>query len=190
MLIAGRAVAGAAASVLFTGGMLMIEAAVPLSERPVYIAAISAMFGLSALLGPILGGVLTQNLSWRWCFWINLPIGFAAFVGIMPLRLTSLPKKCTSPLRRVLDIGVGSATVLTACLLCLLLALQNGGTTFHWQNGRIVGLFCSCFCLLVAFVAIQIYYGNDSLIPIKLLRQRTVLVSSCFTFFLSMATFT
>ncbi len=102
-LIAGSAIADAAASVLFTREMPMIEAAVTVSERPVHIASISTVFGLSAVLGPIVSGALTHYLACRWYFWINLPIGFATFLGVMLLRLSSNPKKYTSPFKRVSD---------------------------------------------------------------------------------------
>ena len=190
MLIAGRAIAGAAASLLFTGGMLIIEDAIPLPKRPMYIAGISSMFGLSAVLGPILGGVLTQNLSWRWCFWINLPLGLATFLGVLPLRLSSTRNSRTKLRQKIKDIGLGSTSLLFAGIFCLILGLQYGGTTFNWQNGRIIGLFSCCAVLLSIFVVVQIYHGDNSLIPIRLLRQRTVVASSGFTFLLSMATFT
>ena len=67
MLIIGRAVAGAGAAALFSGGMIIIAYAVPLRKRAIYIAALSSMFGISSVVGPILGGALTDHVSWRWC---------------------------------------------------------------------------------------------------------------------------
>jgi len=73
MLIVGRAVAGAGASALFSGSMTIIAFTVPLIRRPMYIAAISSMFGISSVVGPLLGGAFTDRVSWRWCFWVNFP---------------------------------------------------------------------------------------------------------------------
>lgn len=70
-LIVGRAIAGAGAAGLFSGGMNIIGFAVPLRKRPFYIAMLSSMFGISSVVGPLLGGVLTDRASWRYCFWIN-----------------------------------------------------------------------------------------------------------------------
>ena len=67
MLIIGRAVAGAGAAALFSGGMIIVAYAVPLRKRAIYIAALSSMFGISSVVGPILGGALTDHASWRWC---------------------------------------------------------------------------------------------------------------------------
>jgi fucose permease len=69
MLIVGRAVAGAGAAALFSGGMTIIGYSVPLRRRPIYIGLLSSMFGISSVIGPILGGAFTDRLTWRWCFW-------------------------------------------------------------------------------------------------------------------------
>ena len=71
MLIVGRAVAGAGASALFSGGMTIVGFTVPLIRRPIFIAALSSMFGISSVIGPLLGGALTDKVSWRWCFWVS-----------------------------------------------------------------------------------------------------------------------
>ena len=69
MLIVGRAIAGAGAAGIFSGAMTIIGFAVPLRKRAIYIALLSSMFGISSVVGPILGGALTDKASWRWCFW-------------------------------------------------------------------------------------------------------------------------
>lgn len=66
MLIIGRAIAGVGAAGLFSGGMTIIGYSVPLQHRPMYIAALSSMFGVASIVGPILGGTFTDNLTWRW----------------------------------------------------------------------------------------------------------------------------
>ena len=72
MLIVGRAVAGAGAAALFSGGMTIIGYTVPLRKRPIYIGMLSSMFGISSVIGPILGGAFTDRLTWRWCFWYGV----------------------------------------------------------------------------------------------------------------------
>jgi hypothetical protein len=71
MLIIGRAVAGAGASAIFSGGMTIVGFTVPLRKRPLYIATLSSMFGVSSIIGPLLGGAFTDRLTWRWCFWVR-----------------------------------------------------------------------------------------------------------------------
>lgn len=72
-LIAGRAIAGAGASAILSGGMIILGLGVPLQNRPPFIALLSTMFAVLPLVGPLLGTAIISRLSWRWCFWINLP---------------------------------------------------------------------------------------------------------------------
>ena len=73
MLIVGRALAGAGSAGLFGGGFTIIGLSVPVNKRAMYIAVLASLYGVSSVVGPLLGGALTDNVSWRWCFWINLP---------------------------------------------------------------------------------------------------------------------
>jgi MFS family permease len=71
MLIIGRAIAGAGEAALFSGGMTIIGFSVPQEKRPIFIALISSIYGMSSVIGPLLGGVLTDKVSWRLCFWVS-----------------------------------------------------------------------------------------------------------------------
>lgn len=73
MLIVGRAVAGSGAAGILSGSMIIIAHNVPLQRRPMYTGATMGMYGIASVVGPILGGALTDRVSWRWCFYINLP---------------------------------------------------------------------------------------------------------------------
>jgi MFS family permease len=190
MLISARALAGICASVLFTGGMLLVEDAVPLAKRPVYIACIGSMFGLSAILGPILGGVITAHLSWRWCFWINLPLGLVAGLGILPVRCRSSSARDQSLLRKIVNIRLGDITILGGALLCLLVGLQLASTSTERTDSRVIVLLVAFLLLLSTFIGIQIYLGEKGIVPPRLIRQRSVAASCWFTCFLSMGTFT
>jgi MFS family permease len=70
-LIVGRAIAGAGGAGLVSGGMTITGYAVPLRQRAMYIASLASMFGVSSVVGPILGGIFTDRLTWRWCFWVG-----------------------------------------------------------------------------------------------------------------------
>lgn len=87
MLILGRAVAGAGASALFSGGMTIVGVSVPLRKRPLYIATLSSMFGIASVIGPLLGGVFTDKATWRWCFWVS---GGSLFLFLCPKSKISI----------------------------------------------------------------------------------------------------
>lgn len=69
MLIVGRAIAGAGGAGIYSGGMTILVYSIPLKQRAIYLAAFASMFGISSIVGPILGGTFTDKLTWRWCFW-------------------------------------------------------------------------------------------------------------------------
>ncbi|KAL5533396.1 hypothetical protein ACEPAF_5172 [Sanghuangporus sanghuang] len=192
MLIVGRAVAGAGASALFSGGMTIIGFSVPLRRMPIYIATLSGMFGIASVVGPILGGTLTDKASWRWCFWINLPFGGAAFLAV--LLFFKAPKRDVGNLtlrQKFAKLDILGAVFLICGVVCLLLALQDGGTEYPWSKAKIWGCLLGFGLLIIIFIGIQWWRGDDATIPPRIfIRQRTVFCGSVFTCFLSMALYT
>ncbi|TFK98761.1 MFS transporter [Pterulicium gracile] len=191
MLIIGRAIAGVGASAIFSGAMNIVAFSVPLAKRPIYLASLSSMFGISSVVGPLLGGAFTDNakLTWRWCFWINLPIGAIAFLTVVfffkPPRRPHLEQLTFK--HKIAQIDGLGALFLIGGIVCLLLALQWGGTVHPWKSARIWGLFIGFAGLIAVFVVIQLKRGDLATIPPRLIMQRTVLVSALYTAFFSMA---
>ncbi|KAF2018695.1 MFS transporter [Aaosphaeria arxii CBS 175.79] len=191
MFIIGRAVAGAGAAALFSGGMTIIGYSVPLRKRPIYIAALSSMFGIASVVGPILGGALTDNVSWRWCFWINLPFG-AVSIGVVGFFFKN-PERQYSHIpfkQRVKEVDIVGAVFLICAIVCLLLALQWGGQTYPWKNSKVWGTLLGFGLIIAVFIAIQIYQKDRATIPLRVFKQRTVLVSCVFSALLSMGLYT
>ncbi|KZP14861.1 MFS general substrate transporter [Athelia psychrophila] len=192
MLIVGRAIAGAGASALFSGGMNIIGFSVPLRQRPIYVAFLSSMFGIASVVGPLLGGALTDKVSWRWCFWINLPIGGVAFVTIVAFFKPPKRKVSSLTLReKILELDLLGALFLITAIVCLLLALQWGGTTYAWGDTKIFGLFIGFGLLISCFIFVQFKLQDKAMIPPRIfLHQRTILVSALFSTLFSMAMYT
>ncbi|KAG4429728.1 hypothetical protein IFR05_014793 [Cadophora sp. M221] len=186
MLIVGRAVAGAGASALFSGGMTIVGFSVPLNKRPIFIAALSSMFGISSVVGPLLGGALTDKVSWRWCFWVGTVIPWTPvavwFFFKPPVRKDSgLTFK-----QKILEIDLLGALFLICAIVCLLLALQWGGTEYPWKNSKVWGCLLGFGLLIIIFIAQQFRRGDRATIPPRIFGQRTVLFASLYSCFLSM----
>ncbi|KAF7985870.1 hypothetical protein HWV62_43734 [Athelia sp. TMB] len=192
MLIVGRAVAGAGASALFSGGMNIIGFSVPLRRRPIFVAFLSSMFGIASVVGPLLGGALTDKVSWRWCFYINLPFGAVAFVAV--LAFFKPPKRKVSTLTlgaKIRELDILGALFLICAIVCLLLALQWGGTTYAWSDSKVYGLFIGFGLIIACFIFTQFKLQDKAMIPPRIfLHQRTILVSALFSTFFSMALYT
>ncbi|KAI9644894.1 hypothetical protein NHQ30_006922 [Ciborinia camelliae] len=191
MLIVGRAVAGAGASALFSGGMTIIGFTVPLIKRPLYIAMLSSMFGISSVVGPLLGGALTDKASWRWCFWINLPFGaiaigaVAAFFKPPPRKISGMTVK-----QRIMEIDLVGALFLMGAIISLLLALQWGGSKYPWRDSKVWGCLLGFGLLIIIFIAQQFRRGERATIPLRIFSQRTVFTCCLFSCFLSMGLYT
>ncbi|KAJ4296465.1 hypothetical protein N0V90_006510 [Kalmusia sp. IMI 367209] len=191
MFIVGRAVAGAGAAALFSGGMTIIGYAVPLRKRAIYIAALSSMFGIASVVGPLLGGALTDNVSWRWCFWINLPFGAVSLAVVF--FFFSNPERQYSHIpfkKRIQEVDLVGAVFLICAIVCLLLALQWGGQVYPWKDSKVWGNLLGFGLIIAVFIGIQIWQKDRATIPLRVIKQRTVLVSCIFTAFLSMALYT
>lgn len=191
MFIIGRAIAGAGAAALYSGGMTIIGFSVPLRKRAIYIAALSSMFGIASVVGPILGGAFTDRLSWRWCFWINLPFGGVSLAVVFFFFSNPERKYSHIPIKeRLKNIDMAGAIFLICAIVSLLLALQWGGFTYPWSNSKVWGTLLGFGLIISVFIGIQFYQGDRATIPIRVFKQRTILVSCVFSTLLSMALYT
>ncbi|KAK9239555.1 major facilitator superfamily domain-containing protein [Lipomyces kononenkoae] len=172
-LIVGRAIAGMASAGIMSGNIILITHTVPLRKRPIYIGLISAVFGVSSVVGPLLGGAFTANVSWRWCFYINLPIGAVSFVIL--LWVLHFPPVTPVSIRQQIDqLDPFGTLCFLPSIVCLLLALQWGGTTYAWQNGRIIALFVLAGVLFIAFIVIQIWKDDNATVPPRIIKHRSI----------------
>ncbi|KAL1970967.1 hypothetical protein VTN77DRAFT_2801 [Rasamsonia byssochlamydoides] len=189
MLIVGRAVAGVGAAALFSGGMNIIAMSVALKRRAPYIALLSSMLGISNVAGPPLGGVLTDRLGWRWCFWINLPCGGVAF-GIVLLFLKRRTGNATPQMglkERLAALDPLGGILLLAGITTFLLGIAWGGTMYAWSDAKVWGCILASGLIMTMFCVTQWKRGDRATIPSRLLlKQRTMLGSSLFSCFLSM----
>lgn len=149
----------------------------PLAKRPKYQGFLGATFGLASVAGPLLGGVFASQLTWRWCFWINLPIGAAAAAVLLLLLPAKPPPKTQQhgdTFRQKLQgfDPVGTALMLPGLVL-LLLGLQWGGAE-GWATTRVLVSLVLGSLLLAAFGGWQVRAGDNGTVPPRLVRQRSV----------------
>ncbi|OBT58605.1 hypothetical protein VE04_01686 [Pseudogymnoascus sp. 24MN13] len=150
--------------------------------RPAFFGLIGAMYGIASVAGPLMGGAFTEKLTWRWCFYINLPIGAVTTVGLLAfLKLKPKPKRKEQSFWitfKHLD-PLGTAIFVPA-IICLLLALQWGGVIYEWGNGRIIALFVLFGLTIMVFIGLQIYLKDDATVPARIASQRTIASSVLF----------
>lgn len=181
-LIVGRAVAGLGAAGIFSGALIIIAHNVPLEKRPNYSSAVIGMYGIASVAGPLLGGALTDHVSWRWCFYINLPIGAVTIVLItLLLKAPSVQRKqSSSAMAKFLQFDPIGTVVFIPAIVSLLLALQWGGSKYSWSSGRIIALFVIFGLLIMTFIGVQIWKGEDATVPPRIFMQRSILAGTWF----------
>ncbi|GAP91503.1 putative DHA14-like major facilitator [Rosellinia necatrix] len=190
-LIIGRAVAGLGAAGLFSGALLILAHSVPLAKRPLYTGLIGGVYGVASVAGPLLGGVFTDKVTWRWCFYINLPVGAVTLIVIALFFPDPVQKKPAHEpfLKRLMHFDPIGTLIFIPAIVSLLLALQWGGTMYPWNNGRIIGLFVVFGVLVLVFLYIQWHQQENATVPPRIFRNRTVMAGSFFAFSIGSAFF-
>ncbi|WP_154793512.1 MDR family MFS transporter [Occultella kanbiaonis] len=161
------------------GGLMILSQAiiadiVPARDRGKYMGPMGALFGISAVIGPLLGGLFTENADWRWCFWINIPIGIVAFaIGWFTLKLPSHRSG------RRIDVGGIVFMVLATSGLVLATSWESwsGSRGYDWSDPLLLGLVIGTVVSAVLFVIVENRVA-DPLLPMHLFKNRTFSIST------------
>jgi EmrB/QacA subfamily drug resistance transporter len=180
-LIGFRALQGLGGGGLMVLSMAIVGDIVSPRERGRYQGLFGAVFGTTSVLGPLLGGFFTQHLSWRWVFYINLPIGIVALLVIA--AVLHIPASRT---RHTIDyLGTFLIASVTTCLV---LVASLGGVTWAWGSAQIIGLAVLAAVLLVVFVYVE-QRAAEPVLPLKLFRIRTFTLVAVISFIVGFAMF-
>jgi EmrB/QacA subfamily drug resistance transporter len=178
-LISWRAVQGLGAGGLAVTATALIADVIPLRERGKYQGALGAVFGVTTVLGPLVGGLFTDHLSWRWAFYVNLPIG----IGVIALAAVTMPS-VRAAAKPVIDyLGIVFVSLGAAGLT---LALSWGGTQYAWTSTTIIGLIVGSLVCLGIFVFVE-SKAADPILPLRLFRSSVFSVCVVLAFIVGFA---
>ncbi|KAG8629913.1 hypothetical protein KVT40_001532 [Elsinoe batatas] len=185
-LIMGRVVAGIGSGGIFSGALLIVAQNLPLQQRPIYNGMLGSMYAISSVAGPLMGGAFTDNVTWRLCFYINLPIGLLTAICIFFFldKEAGRNDRWDLPLKdKIFELDIYGVVVLIPAIVCILLALQFGGATYGWNSWRVILLLVFFVVLFGIFIFIQFKQGDRATIPPTVIKVRTMWACGIYAFF-------
>lgn len=180
MLVAARALQGIGGGAMMVTATALIGEVIPLRDRGRYQGALGAVFGVTTVIGPLLGGFFTDHMSWRWAFWINVPVGILVLViaaGAIPALVRSGRRPAIDYVG-ILFVGLGASG--------LTLATSWGGGEYAWTSPMIIGLFIGSITALVLFVRAETR-AAEPILPMRLFRSPVFTVCCVLSFIVGFA---
>lgn len=184
-LVAGRGIQGLGGGGLMILSQAIIADIVPAKDRGKYMGPMGALFGIAAVVGPLLGGLFTEHADWRWCFWINIPVGIAAFaVAWWALKLP------THRSGRRIDVAGIVLVVLGTSGLVLATSWESwsGQRGYDWSDPGLLALVAGTLLSIALFILAELK-ASDPLLPLRLFRNRTFTIATSIGFILGMGMF-
>ena len=190
-LIVGRAIAGLGAAGIGSGTYTIIAFSAGPKNRPMFTGIIGTSYGIAAVVGPLIGGAFSNKITWRWCFYINLPIGaISAFIILLFFKTPSAAKPRPATLReKLLQMDPLGVVFAMGAVISYILALHYGGVIYPWSSSKVIGLLVGFVVLSAAFATWEWCQEDRAMVPYRLAGQRVYIVSSVFAFFFSGAYF-
>ena len=169
-IIIFRGLQGIGAGVMMANAFIVVGDLFPPSERGKYQGLVASVFGLSSIIGPTLGGAITDNLSWHWVFFVNIPFGLLIIV----LFVLFFPNIRPDTLKHKIDFA-GVLALILAVVPCML-ALTWAGVDYPWSSPQIIGMFAFSAVMIAAFIFIE-GKAEEPIMPLWLLKDKVVAIS-------------
>ncbi|KAI9332457.1 major facilitator superfamily domain-containing protein [Zopfochytrium polystomum] len=185
-LIVARAIAGLGGGGIFSLVIIIISDLVPLRDRAKWTGVIGAGFGLAAVAGPLLGGVFVDHVSWRWVFYINLPLGAIAII-VVTLFLNVKVRRAENMWAELKRLDLLGTFLLVAAIICILIPLEGGGTQYAWDSTIVKTLFPIGAVFVVAFIWVEVKVAERPIVPMHLFKDSRVAATFLSAFFFGAA---
>ena len=184
VVIVGRAIQGLGVTGTLNGSIIVINYVSHPQRHPLLIGIWTSIFMAATILGPIVGGALTSGVSWRWCFYINLPFGVPIVVLLLLfLRVPKHIKPAPATWKEIiLQLDIPAFSLVLGSLVCFILALQWGGQTKAWNNGSVIATLVLWIFFSIMFVICEGFQNTRALIPLRLVKPRVTWINVLWSF--------